>query len=259
VNVTADLPVLPGRFAPAQVDSPLLTYYDDATGERTELSVRTLSGWAARTAGLLHEGCGLPVGARAAVLLPPHWQTAAVLLGCWAAGISVSYRSWAVAGLPASSSASEPVDAAFVSARRLDSWLENLPETRHGFVLGLATTGTLAASRPLPEIPAGYRDYQTEVARYSDSLPAYAPIRWTDAASVDGTTYREWGNLAGGLADSLGLRGGDRILVEAGEHLEPVQWLLAPLAVGASVVLCANLDRTRLDARMAAEGITRVL
>jgi hypothetical protein len=35
-------------------------------------------------------------------------------------------------------------------------------------------------------------------------------------------------------------------------------WLLAPLSVGASIVLCANLDRSRLDARMAAERVTHV-
>ncbi|MFN7135774.1 MAG: hypothetical protein ACK4N5_27125, partial [Myxococcales bacterium] len=37
---------------------------------------------------------------RAAVLLPPHWQTAAVLLGTWSLGVSVSIRLAATAGLP---------------------------------------------------------------------------------------------------------------------------------------------------------------
>src|SRR6266545_3289259 len=70
---------------------PLLTYYDDATGERTELSGATLDNWAAKTANLLVDGCGLTAGDRAAVLLPPHWQSAAVLLGCWSAGLVVEY------------------------------------------------------------------------------------------------------------------------------------------------------------------------
>src|SRR6266536_5713875 len=68
---------------------PLLTFYDDATGERTELSGATLANWVAKTANLLVDGCGLGPGDRAAVLLPPHWQTAAVLLGCWSAGLVV--------------------------------------------------------------------------------------------------------------------------------------------------------------------------
>src|SRR3712207_2384754 len=72
---------------PAQ---PLLTYYDDGTGERVELSGATLDNWVAKTANLLVDTYGLAPGDRAAVLLPPHWQTAAVLLGCWSAGLSVS-------------------------------------------------------------------------------------------------------------------------------------------------------------------------
>src|SRR5262249_20501901 len=79
VSVVADVPALLGGGVAAEVDRPLLTYYDDATGERTELSAAALGAWASRTAGLLHEGCGLGVGGRVAVLLPPHWQTAAVL------------------------------------------------------------------------------------------------------------------------------------------------------------------------------------
>lgn len=69
-----------------EADLPLLTYYDDATGERTELTAHQLGGWAARSAGLLRDDCGLRAGDRVAVLLPPHWRTAAVLLGAWAVG-----------------------------------------------------------------------------------------------------------------------------------------------------------------------------
>src|SRR5256885_9455472 len=65
---------------------PLLTFYDDASGERTELSATTLAGWVAKTAGLVQDELVIEPGDRVAVLLPAHWQTAAVLLGCWAAG-----------------------------------------------------------------------------------------------------------------------------------------------------------------------------
>src|SRR5215475_15146252 len=70
---------------------PVLTFYDDATGERTELSGTTLDNWVAKTANLLVDGCGLGPGDRAAVLLPPHWQTAAILLGAWAAGARLTH------------------------------------------------------------------------------------------------------------------------------------------------------------------------
>jgi uncharacterized protein (TIGR03089 family) len=235
-----------------ETDRPLLTYYDDATGERTELRAAELGSWSARTAALLHDGCGLQAGGSAAVLLPPHWQTAVVLLGAWSAGVAVSFRSWATAGLPAPPP--ERLDAVFVSRKRLDSWLEEVPAARHRFVLGLAP-----GLQPLAEVPADYRDFAAEVVRYPDDTPAYAALRPGDAASPDGTTYAQWSDIAHSIAASLQLRPGDRVLVDAADHEQPVQWLLAPLAAGASIVLCANLDREALDARIAAEGVTRVL
>lgn len=249
------LPSLLHADAPATTDRPLLTYCDDATGERTEITAAELGGWAARTAGLLREGCGLDAGARAAVLLPPHWQTAAVLLGAWSIGVEVSFRPWATAGLPPVGLGENlPLDAVFVSRKRLDSWLESVPEAIHRYVLGLAP-----GEAGLDEVPIGWLDYISEARRFSASLPAYGSIRPTAAASPDGTTYREWGGLAHEIADRLDLRAGDRLLVEVAKHEQPVMWLLAPLAAGASVVLCANLDPAALDARIAAEGITRVL
>jgi hypothetical protein len=119
--------------------------------------------------------------------------------------------------------------------------------------------GLAPAAGVLDKVPAGYRDYIVEVGRYTDSLPAYAPIRRSDAASVDGTTFREWGSLAHEVAVSPDLRAGDRLLIDVAEHEHPLKWLLAPLAAGASVVLCANLDPATVDARAAAEQVTRVL
>src|SRR5688500_10788668 len=78
-----------GRATATDPAQPLLTWYDDGTGERVELSGLTLANWVAKTANLLVDGCGLGAGDTATVLLPPHWQTAAVLLGCWTAGLSV--------------------------------------------------------------------------------------------------------------------------------------------------------------------------
>ena len=68
---------------------PRITYYDDATGERIELSAVTLGNWAAKTANLLRDELGAGPDSRVAVLLPAHWQTAAVLFGIWWAGSEV--------------------------------------------------------------------------------------------------------------------------------------------------------------------------
>src|ERR671921_2208898 len=68
---------------------PLLTHYDDSTGERIELSATTLDNWVAKTANLLQEEFDVGPGRTVAVALPVHWQTAAVLLGAWSCGATV--------------------------------------------------------------------------------------------------------------------------------------------------------------------------
>lgn len=52
---------------------PFVTYYDDATGERTELSVTTYANWVAKVANLFVDELMLDPGDEVAVGLPPHW------------------------------------------------------------------------------------------------------------------------------------------------------------------------------------------
>src|SRR5690606_15116734 len=113
----------------------------------------------------------------------------------------------------------------------------------HRFVLGLAPMGA-----PLPEVPAGWQDYAREVLAHSDRLPPYA------GAGAPG-----WQAQARQAAADAGLRPGDRVLVDAAAHPDPVRWLLAPLLAGASVVLCAHLDPAAVASRAATERVTRVL
>ncbi|NEB75744.1 TIGR03089 family protein, partial [Streptomyces sp. SID14478] len=48
---------------------PLVTFYDDATGERVELSVATFANWVAKTANLLQGDLNAEPGDRVALLL----------------------------------------------------------------------------------------------------------------------------------------------------------------------------------------------
>ena len=225
----------------------LITYYDDATGERVGLSAGELGDWSSATSALLTRGCGLRAGSQAAVLLPPHWQTAVVLLGCWATGVEVSFRGWSTAGL---SPAGLPLDVSFVEQRRIDSWLDDVPSAGYQFSLPLG-----AASAP----PAGYDDFATAVSAWLGAAPPAGPVGADDRATVTGETYGQYGAIAAGIAEMRGIGPGDRVLVDAAASEQPLVWLLAPLSVGASIVLCANFDRTRLDERVAAERVTRVL
>ncbi len=70
----------------AAAPRPLVTHYDDATGERTELSGTTTANWTAKAANLLRDEVDVEPGTRVAALLPAHWQTVAALLAVWSCG-----------------------------------------------------------------------------------------------------------------------------------------------------------------------------
>jgi len=219
--------------------TPLLTWYDDATGDRTELSGATLDNWVSKTANLLVDGLGLGRGDTAAVLLPPHWQTAAILLGVSAAGLAADPGP-----------APGPVDALFTSPDRAGEAAGWSAGDRY-------VTGLLPFAMPLREVPGGFVDYVTEVRAFGDHFRGQ-PVGPGDRA-LGGLSHGEVLSAALARADGLGIHAGDRVLVDAGAHPDPVDWLLAPLAAGASIVLCAHLDRARLDGRAEAEKVTVVV
>ncbi|MET0417683.1 MAG: TIGR03089 family protein [Actinoplanes sp.] len=244
------LPTDPTPPTDPMLSAELIAFRNDATGERAALTAAELGGWTAATAALLVDECGLGPGARAAVLLPPHWQTAAVLLGAWSAGVEVAFRGWATAGL---APAGDPLDVSFVQARRVGNWLDEVPSATHQFVLGLAPSAA-----PVDGVPDGYRDFPTAVRPHLGAAPPQPTTEAHRPAGVDGTTFGEYGAVAAEIAAVNGIARGDRVLVDAAKE-DPLFWLLAPLSVGASVVICHNLDRARLDATIAEERATRVL
>ncbi|WP_262286630.1 TIGR03089 family protein [Micromonospora sp. MA102] len=209
---------------------PLLTWYDDATGERTELSGATLANWVAKTANLLVDEIALAPGDTAAVLLPPHWQTAAVLLGCWSAKLTV-------ADTPGD------VDVLFAAAGRIDE----AGDWSAGERYALAPN---PFALPMREVPAGFADFVSAVRGHGDHFTPYPGGGEGDAALLARAEAR---------AAELCLTPGDRLLVDVTRHPDAVDWLLAPLTAGASLVACANLDPARLDPRTATEKVTRVL
>ena len=215
--------------------SPLLTFYDDASGDRTELSGATLDNWVSKTANLLVDGLGLGPGDVAAVLLPPHWQTAAVLLGGSAAGLSV-----------------ETGDAP--SAEVLFTTPERASTTK---APDRYATGLLPFAMPLRELPAGFADFVLEVRQYGDHFSGQ-PVAADDPA-LDGRSHRDVLAAATARAAELGITAGARVLIDAGVHPDPVDWLLAPLTAGASVVLCVNLEAAKVTARAESEKATLIL
>ena len=194
---------------------PRVTFYDDATGERIELSALTLANWAAKTANLLRDEFGLEPGARVAVLLPAHWQSAAVLLGCWWAGAEVRARAR--------------------RRRRARARHGRPPGRRRGRTRGRgAVAGRVRQARP--DLPVGVTDYATSVRVHGDQFRPVAGARrhWTAGRSPTCSPRH-------GLRRSpVDRRRGSRALeLRVGLHDELIDGLLAVLAAGASLVQVA--------------------
>src|SRR5687767_6851305 len=85
----------------AEPGRPLVTFYDDATGERVELSVATYANWVAKTSSLLVEELDLERGGRLLVDLPTHWLTPVFLGAAWTVGLSVQAAESPEAGADA--------------------------------------------------------------------------------------------------------------------------------------------------------------
>jgi uncharacterized protein (TIGR03089 family) len=236
---------IPQAFAGAvrrDPTAPLLTWYDDASGDRTELSGATLDNWVSKTANLLIDGAGLGPGDSVAVLLPPHWQTAAIVLGVAAAGLAAD-----LGHEPA------PVEALFTTPERAAEAAGWAATDRYA-------TGLLPLAMPLREVPPGFVDYVTDVRNYGDHFRGQ-PVAADDLALAGSyeLSHREVLEMAAERAAELGISAGDRVLVDALTYPDAVDWLFAPLTAGASLVLCANLDQSKTTARAEAEKATVIL
>ncbi|GAC1331755.1 MAG: TIGR03089 family protein [Mycobacteriales bacterium] len=225
---------------------PLVTYYDDATGERVELSRATAANWVAKSANLLRDGLEVEPGEPVALLLPAHWQSAVLLLACWALGAVV---------IPAGADldAAAGTDVIFAS----DELLPAAQALGARDVVGLSL---LPMGARLPAVPPGVLDFAAEVPAYGDHFAAVAPVDGAaPAVRVEKRTLAgaELVEMAVEAAAGVGLGDGDRVLstLPFDTLAGLMGGLLAPLAAGAGAVLCRHLDPAGLDRRLAAERV----
>lgn len=230
---------------------PFLTFYDDATGERVELSVATFANWVAKTAGLLQDHVGMLPGQRLGIALPVHWQTAVYLQACWAAGV-VAHPG-------------DAVDADDVVVTAAD----RVAEAAGRDVIALSLRPALEAARGPADLPWSAIDGETEVLGQPDAYaPAHSLPATTPGLLLDGATWtsRTWtldelGELGRTEAERLGAGPGARLLTP--QPLTTLSGiaaaLLVPLAVRGSAVLCRNLDPDRLPARVRVERVDVVV
>lgn len=220
---------------------PRITYYDDAfgpTGLRIELSAVTLANWAAKTGNLLRDELGAGPDSRVAILLPAHWQTAAVLFGVWWIGAEAVLDG--------------PADLALCTIERLDEADETVEPGGEVAVLSLDPFG-----RPAPDLPIGVIDYATAVRVHGDQIVAERH----PGPALAGRSVEEVLADCESSAAARGLTAKDRVLSTAAwpGPAELVDGLLAIMSVGASLVQVANPDPAALQRRIETEKVTRVL
>ena len=215
--------------------APRITYYDDATGERLELSTVTLANWAAKTANLLRDELGAGPGTRVAVLLPAHWQTAAVLFGVWWIGAEVVVDGRA--------------DMALCTRDRLDE-ADDAVAGGEVAVLSLDPFG-----KPADDLPVGVTDYATSVRVHGDQI---VPERQPGPA-LAGRSAADVLAAAQTAAAAQGFTGSDRVLSTAAWDSPDaiIDNMLAVFAAGASLVQVTNPDPAAMDRRRTMEKVTR--
>ncbi len=217
-----------GPLLRADPARPRITHYDDTAGSRVELSGTTLANWAAKTANWLRDELDVQPGDTVAVLLPPHWQTAGVLLGAWWCGATVT-----------TSPSGAPVVLCGVDR------IADATGADEVAALGLDALGAGIAV-----LPPGVRDFASEVRVHGDTFTPGGPGPDTETLLT----------AARARAAELGLAAGDRLLCTTSwDATVPGEVLLAVLAADASLVQCTGADPAALPNRCAAERVTVTL
>jgi uncharacterized protein (TIGR03089 family) len=218
---------------------PLLTFYDDASGERTELSVATFANWVAKTANLLVDDLAVAPGARVRLRLPVHWQTAVWLQACWALGAVAVLDDGVDADLAVVDHGQAVADVAEVVSLGLGP-------------MGLPRPGVLPAYE-------GALDFDREVHGHGDHFaPASRPAPGAAALVVAGST-RTAGELVGAVR--AGPAPGGALLVTGAPGSVPAVLAMThvPVTTGVTAVLVRHPDPRRLAARIEQERLVAAL
>lgn len=239
--------------------NPFVTFYDDATGERVELSARTFDNWVAKTANFLVDGLGAEPGTRVVLVLPPHWQTAVWLLACWSAGlVAEPVDPEAVRGRDGAG----PIGSSgpYILAAAQEVLDDVVADEAAEEIVGLSLH---ALGGPLADCPPGVTDYADEVRTYGDRFvpgPEVTPDAPALSVTKDTLSGADLVDAARRAAEKHELDARDRLLVDVPfTTLDGVlTGLLAPLASGASVIIQRNFDKAALDRRLTVEHVTVV-
>ncbi len=223
---------------------PLVTFYDDATGERIELSTATYANWVAKTAGLAQDELDAERGGLLLLDLPTHWLTAVWLGAAWSLGLEVTDDP----------SLADDADLIVCGPAGVPTYAEHAARVPV-VALSLRPLG----GRFTEELPSGVTDFGAVVLAQPDAFTAYDPPEGGDAAWRDGS----------GTATQLALleeATASDVVAEQGRLLTDVNpgsrnglvVLLAPVVRSAGLVLVRHPDASTWDTRSDQERATDV-
>ncbi|GAB2983347.1 TIGR03089 family protein [Nocardioides montaniterrae] len=215
---------------------PLVTFYDESTGERVELSVTTYANWVAKASSLLVDELGLERGDTIAIDLPTHWLGTVFVGAALGTGLTLT---------------TDPAPHVAVCG----------PDTVGAWAGRTAQTQVLACSllpmgvRFQEPLPAGVLDVGVEIWSQPDAFAAYDPPSGDDLA-VDEPSRTQAEVMRAAAAGSL-LTDGGRLLATANPASPPeIAIFIEPLVKGGSLVLVTRADQPRLEAIDVAERAT---
>lgn len=217
---------------------PLVTFYDDGTGERVELSVVTFANWVAKTAGMLQDELNLERGDTVLVDLPTHWLTPVWLGACWSAGLAVT-------------TVPEAGPALVVCG----------PQGVEHHTQGdcpVVALSLLPMGRPFVDpLPPGVIDFGVTVWGQPDAFVPYDPPRTDDLAWVQ--PDRTQAELLRGAAEHPWGAPGTRLLTDlTPTSAAGVDAFLGPLSSGGGTVWVRHPHRRGWDRRAETEQVTAV-
>jgi uncharacterized protein (TIGR03089 family) len=205
--------------------APLLTYYDLATGERTELSATTFANWVDKTSNLATDELWVEPGDRVALRLartaPGHWVTAVWEVACWQVGAVVDVTASSGAGVVIAGP--DVVEAQNGSQTVVACSL-------HPFATGLG------------RLPVGVTDYDLAVRAHPDSYLAVAQPA-TAPAWVDESGTLTQADLLGAVVDRSPRR---RLVRPSSPWITARDGLITALVSGGSAVVVVGEDQEAL-------------
>jgi len=243
------------RTAPSR---PLVTFYDDATGERIELSVTTFANWVAKTAGLARDELDLERGGLVLLDLPTHWLGAVWVGAAWTLGLTVTDD-------PALATEADLVVTGPDALDRYGANADRVPVQ----ALSLRPLG----GRFTETLPRGVIDFAAVVLAQPDIFVSYdAPqaddLAWRDAdgsvsqgellAEASGAAAAgPAGGPAGGPVARPVVRPGGRLLTDVNPATRRgAVTLVAPVLLDAGTVWVRHPDERGWSARAEQERIT---